>query len=565
MVDIDMRKAEHYHGLVDMGSNGIRFSITDLSPETQRILPTVYLDRTAISLYDAQFDNDGNAVPLPESIINQVIKSLLRFKLTCEDFGVSEERIRIVATEATRRAKNSEDFQKKLKDATGWTVELLPKETEGRVGALGVASSYETVKGIMMDLGGGSTQITWISTCDGNVRMSEKGSVSLPYGAAALAKRLKTLGKGNQEAYQAFEREVAADLKAAVDAIEIPQDVLDLSTAHEGLNLYVSGGGFRGWGFVLMSEHAIQPYPIPIINGFMTTKDHFHDTNTVEAALAKDDTPEIFRVSARRASQVPSVAFLVTCLKHALPSIQDVLFCQGGVREGMHFAEMKPEVRRESPLVTATRHTAPASTSQLVQLLLHALPTKYLFDHSLLTAFVQAMFAHMAHVKDLRAGAALRSTTTGIFSAAHGISHEQRALLAILLCERYGGFNALSPTEQDFYHRMLQLLPTGMPWWCMYLGRVAAVLASVYPAGLVREARVRLKMQWAQSGERGEKVWLDFSFGKEVDGLAEGLTGSLKKVVKAGKKKNWVWTDGNGTGGYKVLVTVAGREYKDEE
>jgi len=39
-----------------MGSNGIRFSITDLTPETQRILPTVYLDRAAISLYDAQYE-----------------------------------------------------------------------------------------------------------------------------------------------------------------------------------------------------------------------------------------------------------------------------------------------------------------------------------------------------------------------------------------------------------------------------------------------------------------------------------------------------------------------------
>jgi retrograde regulation protein 2 len=124
----DMDRSEHYHGLVDMGSNGVRFSITDLTPATQRILPTVYLDRAAISLYDAQYVGD-KMVPIPDATIKQVIKSLLRFKSTCTDFNVPEKQIRIVATEAMRKAVNSADLQKQIKDATGWVVELLPIET----------------------------------------------------------------------------------------------------------------------------------------------------------------------------------------------------------------------------------------------------------------------------------------------------------------------------------------------------------------------------------------------------------------------------------------------------
>lgn len=170
-------ESRHLHGLVDMGSNGIRFSITELTPGTQRILPTVYLDRAAISLYDAQYEN-GQVVPIPDATIKQVVKSLLRFKATCEDFGVPEKQIRIVATEATRKASNSEDFQNTIKDATGWTVQLLSKEMEGRVGAFGVASSYHRPTGLMMDLGGGSTQINWMSSRVGydEIEMCEKGS-----------------------------------------------------------------------------------------------------------------------------------------------------------------------------------------------------------------------------------------------------------------------------------------------------------------------------------------------------------------------------------------------------
>ena len=561
-----MEKSKHYHGLVDMGSNGIRFSITDLTPETQRILPTVYLDRAAISLYDAQYEN-GEFQPIPETTIKQVIKSLLRFKSTCKDFSVPDQQVRIVATEATRKAINTEDFQKQINDATGWPVELLPKEMEGRIGALGAASSYENVKGLMMDLGGGSTQLTWIITEAGEVRMSEKGSASLPYGAAALSKKLEDIGaKRHNEAYAQhikLEHEVVADLKAAVQAIDIPKELLD---SPEGIHLYLSGGGFRGWGFVLMSENAIRPYPIPIINGFKTTQDIFHDTKAVQAAVLKEDTPEIFRVSARRATQVPAVAFLVTCLAQALPSILDVYFCQGGVREGMHFAAMSPQARAESPLVTVTKAHAPASTLQLVSTLLKALQPAPsfaqtpIFSQTLLTAFVQAMYAHMANVKDVRGGAALRSTTTGIFSAAHGLSHEERALLAILLCERYGGYTSISPTEQDFYRRMAQLIPAGMEWWCMYAGRVAAILAAVYPAGTVREERVRVGAEWVVTKKGNEKLCVEFGFGKGVDELDEGLDRSLRMVGKCGKKKNWV----SGSG-YKVEVTVDGRAYGEEE
>lgn len=188
-------ESRHLHGLVDMGSNGIRFSITDLTPETQRGLPTVFLDRAAISLYDAQYEN-GQVVPIPDVTVRQVIKSLLRFKATCEDFGVPEKQVRIVATEATRKASNSEEFRAAIKAATGWDVELLSKEMEGRIGAFGVASSYANVTGLMMDLGGGSTQINWIVTSKeyDRIDMCEKGSASLPYGAAALTKRLEEAG-----------------------------------------------------------------------------------------------------------------------------------------------------------------------------------------------------------------------------------------------------------------------------------------------------------------------------------------------------------------------------------
>ena len=78
----------------------------------------------------------------------------MRFQTACADFGVPQTNIRVLATEATRTAENSEDFRKQIKYATGWEVAMLPKEAEGRIGAMGVASSFVSVEGLVMDLGG---------------------------------------------------------------------------------------------------------------------------------------------------------------------------------------------------------------------------------------------------------------------------------------------------------------------------------------------------------------------------------------------------------------------------
>jgi retrograde regulation protein 2 len=143
-------------------SNGIRFSITDMSASTARCLPTLYQDREGISLFDAQYST-GVKGPIPQETIDQVIGSLLKFKMACADFGVPETNIRVLATEATRTAVNSVDYRRQIKDASGWEVDLLPKEVEGRIGAMGVSSSFASVEGLVMDLGGAWPLLTNLS------------------------------------------------------------------------------------------------------------------------------------------------------------------------------------------------------------------------------------------------------------------------------------------------------------------------------------------------------------------------------------------------------------------
>lgn len=238
---------------------------------------------------------------------------------------------------------------------------MVAKEDEGYVGVLGIASGFSDVSGLVMDLGGGSAQITWMVSQSGKVQINPKRSVSFPYGAAALTQKLDDLRKGNDpdDAVAKFRAEMKTEFLRAFNELEIPAEMVERATKEGGFPLYLSGGGFRGWGYLLLYMNQVhgRTYPISHINGFTASKAKLEDVEALKKVAKEAD--KIFRVSDRRRQQVPAVAFLINVLAEALPhGIQQAHFCQGGVREGVLFEELAPEVRAEGPLEVATKEYA---------------------------------------------------------------------------------------------------------------------------------------------------------------------------------------------------------------
>ncbi|KAM3413928.1 hypothetical protein BST61_g10599 [Cercospora zeina] len=544
---------EHLHAIVDMGSNGIRFSISSLQPPTQRIMPTLYQHRVGISLYDAQYSQAGERVPIDDKTIKAVTKAFKQFKRTCEDFGVLQRNITVLATEATRTAMNSVHFRAVIREEVGWEVTMLAKEEEGWVGAMGVASSLPSLSGLVMDLGGGSTQLSWIvkdGASDG-VRLPPSGAVSMPYGAAAMSRRLAEAERCGTTAK--LREEVYSAVRAAYETFQVPEELERAATAAGGFTLYLSGGGFRGWGYVLMSQHRVQPYPIPVINGFRVSRNAFLDIDQVKAAAADslENTGEgdLFRISERRAGQVPAVAFLVNVLAEALPQVKEVRFCQGGVREGHLFSSLPTNIKAELPLVVATRPFAKTDSSRiLVEILESAFPPgstsgatddyKSIFIPDLLEAFANLIYCHSSHSKDLQASAALRSTTAGVLASVHGITHEARTLVALLLCARWRG--SIPPSDEPFKQNLEQLIESPWTlWWINYLGAVASLIASIYPAGpLAGQERLRLKAVWDRDDKQRSLLRLQVGIIGDVD--EEVVSHGANEVEKVGKRKRWI-------------------------
>lgn len=533
-------------------------------------MPTIYQDRCGISLYDAQYST-GQKGPIPPAVIREVLAALSRFKNTCEDYGVPDAHIRVVATEATREAINSTEYRQAIQDRTGWKVELLSKEEEGRIGALGVASSFSSIKGLVMDLGGGSTQLTWLIAEHGTVRTSPKGAISLPYGAAALTSRLAEAEQEGGDATDRLRAEMKAQLEQAYLDLAIPHELTDHATAHDGLTLHLSGGGFRGWGYLLMAQHDVQPYPIPIINGFRAPRASFQNTLATQTLAASSSSSEnahsIFRVSARRASQVPAVAFLVSVLSDALPPIRETLFSQGGVREGLLYADLPPAIQAAQPLETATALYASPSAAAIRALLGAAIPDSHnlppdkaihVIAHSpFLHALANTMNLHAPLPTESRAASALRATTTGVLTAAHGLSHTDRALLALTLCERWGGEGQVAPGDKEFLVRMREVVGGELGWWARYVGAVAGLVGGVYPGRVVRVGRERVEVEgrWkeAAKGKRAGEMGIEVVVRvKEGDGALVEV--GVRALEKVGKRRNW--SGGREGYGFGVEVVV---------
>lgn len=72
--------------------------------------------------------------------------------------------MRLVATEACRRARNAADFINKVQRETGLRLEIIPPEEEARLAVVSCAPlvSANTEQLLVIDIGGGSTELVWI-------------------------------------------------------------------------------------------------------------------------------------------------------------------------------------------------------------------------------------------------------------------------------------------------------------------------------------------------------------------------------------------------------------------
>ena len=140
-------------GIIDLGSNSARLVIVNLFQEGYFMVEDEIKESVRLG---QDMDRDGFLKP---QRVAETIKTLKMFKRLCEASRV--EHIIPVATAAVRHAKNQRSFLDEIQATCGLRVRVLSEEEEATLVYRGVINSMDVPKGIILEIGGGSTKIVY--------------------------------------------------------------------------------------------------------------------------------------------------------------------------------------------------------------------------------------------------------------------------------------------------------------------------------------------------------------------------------------------------------------------
>ncbi|HET9255382.1 MAG TPA: Ppx/GppA phosphatase family protein [Pseudonocardiaceae bacterium] len=137
---------------IDCGTNSIRLLVADLSGGK---LTDVHRETRIVRLGQG-VDATGRLAP----------EALERTRAALADYtaltrGTDAERVRMVATSATRDAANREDFFGMVRHTLGAEAEVITGDEEARLSFTGAVGGLEPADGpfVVVDVGGGSTEV----------------------------------------------------------------------------------------------------------------------------------------------------------------------------------------------------------------------------------------------------------------------------------------------------------------------------------------------------------------------------------------------------------------------
>jgi exopolyphosphatase/guanosine-5'-triphosphate,3'-diphosphate pyrophosphatase len=143
------------YAALDLGTNSCRMLIA--RPEGSQFLVVDSFSKTV--QLGTGLESSGR---LSRASMGRTVQALRICQKKLETHGV--QRMRLVATEACRRASNARDFIRQVRRETGLALEIIPPEEEARLAVVSCAPLVEarTEQLLVVDIGGGSTELVWI-------------------------------------------------------------------------------------------------------------------------------------------------------------------------------------------------------------------------------------------------------------------------------------------------------------------------------------------------------------------------------------------------------------------
>ena len=178
-------------GIVDLGSNTARLVV--YSHEPGKWFRLTHQIREPVRLGEG-LGRDGN---ITRSAMRRAELALTLFSEYASSTGLTD--LEILGTSALRDAANRDELLESLR-ALGLEVSVLSGEQEARLGVLAVANGFELSDACVIDLGGGSAQVSFMRDRDfGSGR-------AYPLGAVRLTERYLHSDPPKEKEVEALER-----------------------------------------------------------------------------------------------------------------------------------------------------------------------------------------------------------------------------------------------------------------------------------------------------------------------------------------------------------------------
>jgi exopolyphosphatase/guanosine-5'-triphosphate,3'-diphosphate pyrophosphatase len=157
---------------VDCGTNSIRLLVADVATDGKR---DVHRDMRVVRLGQG-VDATGELAP---EAIERTRCALVDYAGICRDLGA--ERTRMVATSATRDARNAEVFRAMVVEVLGVEPEVISGDEEAALSFDGATRGLDRADGpfLVVDIGGGSTEVVLGTTSVEAARSVDIGCVRL--------------------------------------------------------------------------------------------------------------------------------------------------------------------------------------------------------------------------------------------------------------------------------------------------------------------------------------------------------------------------------------------------
>lgn len=300
------------HAVIDIGSNTVRLSVFKVKAQAEDPLINLFNEKETVGL--AGYKEDKR---LTEEGIQSLIEVLKEFKYIIDNFDEITE-VTPFATASLRNVENTEEVLARVKEEVGFDILLLSGKEEAEFSFAGAYTTFDkSDRGILLDIGGGSTEIISFK----NEKIID--SASLDIGSLSVFKDYVDSLFITRE-----ERKVVDDrLLELLQAQNMERDNFDF--------IYALGGSARAT--LRLYNRIFQEDPL---NDMMKTDDLKTLRNYMLDLPNREKMNLILKVKADRIhTLLPGLCILYRLAKYF--HAENIKISQRGIREGIMYSRLQ--------------------------------------------------------------------------------------------------------------------------------------------------------------------------------------------------------------------------------